>query len=290
MSSGTGEGRSEGLLSEGYRGDRGPRGGTLWHEEHDSGEPIPHPRRVIVRRAHPATRVSEGHARELGPRLRDTRSSSVSEMACGNPRNGMNPFATMSRTSANPEQARHDVMLMERVALGDEFALSQLYDRFAGLLLSLSRRILGDQEEAEDVVQDVFVQVWNQAKRYDSARAAVSTWLSLIVRSRSIDRLRSLQVKDRTAKAAHEENSEFDASPVGDTNVLEDERRVRLNRELEALPAEQRQVLELAFFEGMTQSEISETHDIPLGTVKTRTLLAMKKLRMALSEDKEDLL
>ena len=196
----------------------------------------------------------------------------------------------MTRSSAQPEQARREADLVERIAQGDETALGELHDRYAGLLLALARRVLGDAEEAEDVVQDVFVQIWNQARRYDSSRASVSTWLSLIVRSRSIDRLRSRQVKERTAKAAHEEKSEIDTSPDGDSNVLEDERRQRIRHELGALPEEQRQVLEYAFFQGLTQSEISEQHGIPLGTVKTRTLLAMKKMRAALAADISDLL
>lgn len=196
----------------------------------------------------------------------------------------------MNRSSAKPEQTRYDIALVERIARRDESALSELHDRFAGLLLSLSRRVLGDHEEAEDVVQDVFVQVWKQAGRYDSSRASVSTWLSLIVRSRSIDRLRSRQVKDRTAKSAHEENPQLDESPAGEPNVLGDERRTRLQAELEALPKEQHEVLHLAFFEGMTQSEISESRGIPLGTVKTRTLLAMKKMRAALAEEIHELL
>lgn len=196
----------------------------------------------------------------------------------------------MSRTAASPEQTQYEIALVERIARRDETALSELYDRFAGLLLALSRRVVGDQEEAEDVVQDVFVQVWNQAGRYDPARASVSTWLSLIVRSRSIDRLRSRKVKERTAQAAHEENPQMDESPRGEPNVLGDERRARLVAELDALPKEQREVLHLAFFEGMTQSEISDARGIPLGTVKTRTLLAMKKMRMALADDIHELL
>lgn len=196
----------------------------------------------------------------------------------------------MSRSPANPEQARREVRLVERIAQGDEGALGELHDRYAGLLLALARRVLSSAEEAEDVVQDVFVQIWNQARRYDASRASVSTWLSLIVRSRSIDRLRSRQVKERTAKAAHEENSEVDTSPDGDSNVLEDERSQRIRRELAELPEEQKQVLEYAFFQGLTQSEIAETYGIPLGTVKTRTLLAMKKMRAALADDISDLL
>ena len=196
----------------------------------------------------------------------------------------------MTTLAAKREKAAFEAGLLEAVAGGDEFALSQLYDRYAGLLLGLSRRILGSQEEAEDVLQDVFVQVWNQAGRYERRRSSVSTWLVLITRSRSIDRLRTRQVVERTAQSAHEEDPKFDTSPEGMGNVLHRERRQRLQEELAKLPDEQRQILELSFFKGMTQTEISSSTAVPLGTVKTRTLLAMKKLRKALKAEIEELL
>ena len=196
----------------------------------------------------------------------------------------------MSSTAAQrAEKRRVETDLVRRVAEGDETALASLYDRFSGLLLAMIRKILGDLE-AEDVLQDAFVQVWNQASRYDPKRSSVSTWLVLIARSRAIDRLRSRQVADRTKEAAHLENPVRDESPRGVQSVLNQERKLRLDQELAQLPVEQRRVLELAFFKGLTQSEIAETTEIPLGTVKTRTLLAMKKLRKALQPEVEELL
>ena len=183
-----------------------------------------------------------------------------------------------------------DAELLTRIAAGDEAALAELYDRFASLLLALSRRILGDGFEAEEILQEVFLQVWNQAGRYDRSRSSVSTWLVLITRSRSIDRLRSRQVKDRTLTQFQQQKPETHTSPTGPKSVLYTERRRRLREELAHLPAEQRQVLEMAFFSGMTQSEIAGSTGIPLGTVKTRTLLAMKKLRKALASELRDLL
>ena len=112
----------------------------------------------------------------------------------------------------------------------------------------------------------------------------------LITRSRSIDRLRSRQVKDRTLQSLKQEKPNQHTSPEGMGSVLLSQRRQRLRREMQELPAEQRQVLELAFFKGMTQSEIAQSTGIPLGTVKTRTLLAMKKLRRALQAEIRDLL
>lgn len=183
-----------------------------------------------------------------------------------------------------------DKDIVRRIAEGDQTALSELFDRYSGLMLALSRRVLNDTSDAEEVLQEVFLQVWKQAKRYDGSRSSVSTWLSLITRSRSIDRLRSRQVVDRTLASVQQEKRDTHTSPEGPGSVWTDQRSERLRREMAALPEEQRQVLELAFFQGMTQSEIAGQTGIPLGTVKTRTLLAMKKLRQALQAEIRDLL
>ena len=172
--------------------------------------------------------------------------------------------------------------LLERVVDRDEAALGELYDRFAGILLAVIQRIVGAGGEAEEVLQETFLQVWKQASRYDDGRSSVSNWLSLIARSRAIDRLRSRRVKERTALAAEAEKAETDVAPEGVGNVLLKERRRRLRASLAKLPEEQRDVIEHAFFRGLTQREIAEETGIPLGTVKTRTLLAMKKLRQDL--------
>lgn len=168
--------------------------------------------------------------------------------------------------------------------------MAELYDRFSGMLMALVQRILSDPADAEEILQETFLQVWNQAGRYDPKRSSVSTWLVLIARSRAIDRLRSARVKYRTAVAAQLEKQNLHTSPTGAADVLHREQRLRLGEALAELPAEQREVLEMAFYRGMTQSEISGQTGIPLGTVKTRTLLAMKKLRKALSEEIHQLL
>ena len=172
-------------------------------------------------------------------------------------------------------------------------ALSELYDRFAPTLLALARRILSsaaDAVDAEEVLQEVFLHVWNHASRYDASRSSVSTWLVLITRSRSIDRLRSRKVVDRVHEAAHQENPAGHASPDGLESVFFRERRQRVKDELDKLPPEQRQVLEMAFYQGLSQTEIADRSSVPLGTVKTRTLLAMKKLRSALRSEIRELL
>ena len=194
------------------------------------------------------------------------------------------------RTHEREEPQIDDANLVERIAARDESALSELYERYSGLLLALARRVLNDTSDAEEVLQEVFLQVWNQAERYETRRSSVSTWLVLITRSRSIDRLRSRQVVDRTLTTLKQEKRDQHTSPQGAASVWMDQRRERLRREMQHLPPEQRQVLDLAFFRGMTQSEIAAATGIPLGTVKTRTLLAMKKLRKALQAEIRELL
>ena len=183
-----------------------------------------------------------------------------------------------------------DAEIVEAIVRRDPEALADLYSRYSNMLAALAYRVLNDPSDAEEVLQETFFQVWNQAERYDRSRSSVSTWLVLITRSRAIDRLRSRQVKQRTAIAAQREKGDLHTSPEGVGHVLNDERGKRLNEAMSDLPPEQRDVLELAFYKGMTQSEIAERSGIPLGTVKTRTLLAMKKLRKALEEDIEELL
>ncbi|HEV7516430.1 MAG TPA: sigma-70 family RNA polymerase sigma factor [Thermoanaerobaculia bacterium] len=184
----------------------------------------------------------------------------------------------------------NDVILLRQIADRKPEALSELYDRYAPILLGLARRIMGNAADAEEVLQEVFVHVWNRGALYDPGRSSVSTWLVLITRSRAIDRLRSRKVVERTHEAAQLENSETHTSPEGDQNVFMQERRERVREELAKLPAEQRQVLDLAFYGGLSQTEIASRTDIPLGTVKTRTLLAMKKLRNALRTEIRELL
>jgi len=200
------------------------------------------------------------------------------------------PSPVASGAPAAPSAREVDLRLLERIAKGDGEALAELYDRLSPMLLALARRILEDLAEAEEVVQETFLQAWNQAGRYESHRSAVSTWLVLITRSRAIDRLRTRKVVGRTLDGFQQESKGAHTSPEGVSSVQDHERRQRVRRELDTLPAEQRDVLELAFFEGLTQSEISERTGTPLGTVKTRTLLAMKKLRKALQEEIRELL
>lgn len=190
---------------------------------------------------------------------------------------------------ANPHTT-DDGELLHRINDGEEAALGELYDRYGSMLLGLAHRVLQRREEAEEVLQEVFIHVWNRSSSYDPQRSSVSTWLVLITRSRAIDRLRSGKALDRTLASVQAQNPSQHTSPRGVENVLSTERRLRLREELARLPPEQAQVLDLAFFRGLSQSEIAARMGIPLGTVKTRTLLAMRKLRAALAAEVEELL
>lgn len=184
-----------------------------------------------------------------------------------------------------------EIELVGEMAAGSSSALAELYDRYSGMLLALAIRVLRDESEAEEIVQEAFLQAWRQADRYNPDRAAVSTWLVLIARSRAIDRLRSRNVSDRVhAELKDERPEDAYTSPDGAHNVLHAERRRRLLAELAQLPEEQRLVLQLAYFRGMTQRQIAEQTSTPLGTVKTRTLLGLKKLREALADELDELL
>jgi RNA polymerase sigma-70 factor, ECF subfamily len=197
----------------------------------------------------------------------------------------LNPNPFMEAPTTDPS-TYSDSALVRLIADGGQIELAELWRRFAPTLLALGRRILGSLQDAEEVLQEVFVHVWNHADRYD----AVSTWLVLIMRSRAIDRLRSRKVVERVHEASQAESIDLHTSPEGAENVLIQQRRERIRGELSKLPDEQREVLEMAFYEGLTQQEISTRSDTPLGTVKTRTLLAMKKLRKALRDDIRELL
>ena len=189
-----------------------------------------------------------------------------------------------------PLDPLRDADLVARMAERDESALTVLYARHAPTLLALSRRILAVDGDAEDVVQETFLQAWRQAARYEPGRSSVTSWLVLIARSRAIDRLRGRRVAERVAIEAGVSDPAPDTSLAGERNVFFAERGVRIRRALAALPLEQREVIELSFFRGLTQTEIAQRTGAPLGTVKTRTLLAMKKLRVALRADLQELL
>lgn len=166
-------------------------------------------------------------------------------------------------------------------ARGDAQALRLLYDRLSPMAMALALRILGSRGEAEEILQEAFLEVWRRAREYDPRRGAPGAWVTTIVRSRALDRVRARASATRTAVASAEQVIVPPApSPLEDT-----ERRVERERivaALAALPSEQRGAIELAYYEGLSHSEIAARTGTPLGTVKTRIKLAVDKLAQLL--------
>jgi RNA polymerase sigma-70 factor (ECF subfamily) len=166
-------------------------------------------------------------------------------------------------------------------------AISELYDRYGRLVFSLAVQIVGDSAVAEEITQDVFVQVWNKADTFRSESGKVITWLSSVARYRAIDVLRRQNVRPEGHYISLEDGFAFqedkDAHVEPAVELLIDQQRVR--HALQQLPPDQRKALALAYFQGLTQQEISKVLNEPLGTIKTRIRLAMQKLRQTLADD-----
>ena len=172
-----------------------------------------------------------------------------------------------------------DEILVRRVAAGDERALGGLYDRYAGLVYGAGSRYLGDRGQAEDLVQDVFVSVWKNAGRFDPSRASFSTWIYRITRNRATDLIRRRKARVRTVGTDLPPEPE-DPDPSGSLS-----RGFDVAVALTQLSQTHREVLVLAYFEGLSQREISTRTATPLGTVKSRTTAAMRALREAMSPE-----
>lgn len=174
-----------------------------------------------------------------------------------------------------------DSGIVSRLAAGDMRAAEELYDRYAGQVLALARRILRDDGDAEDVVQEVFSQAWRTAQRFETSRGTVAGWLLVMARTRSIDRLRARQARPDTRSNVLPDTLAAPGVPVSDL-MLSEEQSVRIREALNGLPDAQRSALELAYYEGLTQSEIAQRLTEPLGTIKTRIRTALGTLRQRL--------
>ncbi len=169
-----------------------------------------------------------------------------------------------------------DVSLMIQIASGDARAFGKLFDRYGGLAYSLVMRILKDGEEAEELVQELFLRTWREAGKFDPSRGEVKTWLLQMARSMAIDRLRA-----QTSRAKREESY---ATETGKTNPTPDEtEQERLVRQaLSELPEDEKKILIAAYFEGYTQRELAGRFGLPLGTVKSKVRQGMQKMRKRL--------
>jgi RNA polymerase sigma-70 factor, ECF subfamily len=180
-------------------------------------------------------------------------------------------------------QEHRDRQVLGRVAHGDQDALAELFRRYGPASLGLARRILSNQELAEEVLQEVFLAVWRRAAGYDALRGSVRSWILTQIHNKAVDVVRHEQAQRRRAAA---DPVPFNQEPSPDDVVEEawiDERRQQVHRALERLSREHRQVIELTYFGGMTQSQAARAAGMPLGTVKSRTLAAMRRMREALS-------
>jgi RNA polymerase sigma-70 factor (ECF subfamily) len=178
-----------------------------------------------------------------------------------------------------PVAFEDDRVAVTRMARGDASALADLYDRHARAIYSLALRMLADAAEAEDVVQEVFTQAWRQAGLYDPARAPVIGWLLVIGRARTLDRLRARRSRIATAGTGPDPADIADLTPGQDAQAIGREEGSRVRAALAALTAAQREAIELAYYKGLSQSDIAARLQQPLGTVKTRIRSGLLKLR-----------
>ncbi len=174
-----------------------------------------------------------------------------------------------------------DAQLCEAMVRGDRAALAALYDRHSPVLLAVAARVLGDRREAEDLLHDVFLEVWRHAADYDGARGTVRSWLLVRLRSRAIDRKKSVGVARVIVTDPEKLSEQRDLAVEDPANGAD---RATLRRALAALPDEQRTVLELGYFEGLSSAEIAARIDAPIGTVKSRVATALAKLRAGLGD------
>jgi RNA polymerase sigma-70 factor (ECF subfamily) len=173
-----------------------------------------------------------------------------------------------------------DAGILRRIAQRDHAALGEFYDRVAGVLFATAIHVLGDRREAEEVVQDVFLQVWNKAETFDGALGTALNWTMGITRNRCIDYLRSRQRRSRLLDEAMEEaGGESPVPPPTGKESLGAEELAAVRRAVESLPADQHQAIAMAFFGGMTHQEIADELQEPLGTIKARIRRGMLKLR-----------
>ena len=177
-----------------------------------------------------------------------------------------------ARPTADPAR------LIEQISVGDREAFGHFYDRFAPLVFAFAVRMLRVRSDAEDLLQDVFLQVWHHAGSYSRERGSPEAWLLTITRSRTIDRLRSIRRRDRKLIPMDDPEG-IACEPKAEEATAAQDARLMVNSALARLPEAQREVMELAYLDGLTQSEIAARLGEPLGTVKTRMRAAMERLR-----------
>lgn len=201
-------------------------------------------------------------------------------VACAPPPAG---FARMSETDSSPYGQRHDedARLMRRIAQGDRAAFAALYDRFSRPLYATALRILNDARESEDLLQEVFLALWEKAGDFESARGTAFTWAVTFTRNRAIDRIRMRRRRSELLSQSAPEDIGYaaDSGPDSADQAATAEQSAAVRTAVAALPPDQKIALELAFFSGLTQQEIAARLQEPLGTIKARIRRGLLKLR-----------
>src|SRR5215471_2839988 len=185
----------------------------------------------------------------------------------------------MGESASAPIREWAWVEYVRRCALRDESALAALYDQSSQLVYTIALRILRDEADASEVVVDVYKQVWDNAARFDEQRGSAAAWIVILARSRAMDRRRFRTARTRTAAKVEELRDVISPQPTPESLAIAGQASRSVIRALAAVPSEQRQALELAFFAGLSHSEIADQLGEPLGTVKTRIRMAVAKLR-----------
>jgi RNA polymerase sigma-70 factor (ECF subfamily) len=182
---------------------------------------------------------------------------------------------------ADSEIQTNDVALMRAIARCEPDALADLYDRYSAILKALIIRVVHDEAEAEDLLQEIFMQIWRQAKNYSPKKGQPLGWIVTLTRRRAIDRLRKRQAYHRATERLEvhtEQQPEAWLHNRIDNDILRDDLHAFLRSRMDDLPPFQKQAIELAFFKGMSQREIAVFTHTPLGTIKTRLELGLRKL------------
>ncbi len=182
-----------------------------------------------------------------------------------------------NKISRESQAVAPDAELLERIRRGDERAMAELYDRFSAVVFSAALRVLGEASQAEDVLQEVFLQLWRNPSAFDANRGSLAAWLAVIARHRAIDHLR------RRRPEMDFEEVVLSVDPGLDTQAARAEAIGRIRAVMDGMSDEQRSALEMAFFEGLTHTEIADKTGEPLGTIKTRIRSALIAIRKALA-------
>jgi RNA polymerase sigma-70 factor (ECF subfamily) len=174
-------------------------------------------------------------------------------------------------------------VLLRRIAARDRGAMEELYDLYSGLLFSIAMRILNDSGEAEEVLQDVFLQVWEKPDRYHEGAGSATSWLACVTRNRAIDRFRARAHRQRVVETLQTAQAPAATEALSNADLLPDpDAAVAIRNALSELPAEQSQAIQMTFFGGLTHQQVAEALGEPLGTVKARIRRGMLKLRDSL--------